>query len=91
MMGLGTRLRIQRQAKGLSLREAADEIGVSFNTIARVERGLACMGPTADRLRAWLGDGPSNDAGWAEGFAAGVAAAQDALARLGDTAGTIKP
>jgi transcriptional regulator with XRE-family HTH domain len=36
---LGKMLRARRRQKRLSLRDLADQIGVSFNTLSRVERG----------------------------------------------------
>lgn len=56
---LCARVRTHRQGRGLSLRAAADEAGVPFNTLARVEKGdlpdLANFG----RLMTWLGIEPS--------------------------------
>lgn len=54
---LGPLLRERREVRGWSLRRAADEIGVAFNTIARVEGGHL---PDLDNYRkivAWLGGG----------------------------------
>jgi transcriptional regulator with XRE-family HTH domain len=36
---LGAALKARRRAKRLTLRDLSDEIGVSFNTLSRVERG----------------------------------------------------
>ena len=36
---LGDRVRAKRRSKGLSIRDVADEVGVSAPTISRVERG----------------------------------------------------
>lgn len=36
---LGAELKARRRAKRLTLRDLSDEIGVSFNTLSRVERG----------------------------------------------------
>jgi transcriptional regulator with XRE-family HTH domain len=36
---VGTRLRILREQQALSLRELAERIDLSFNTISRIERG----------------------------------------------------
>jgi transcriptional regulator with XRE-family HTH domain len=38
--GLAASLRKARRARRLSLRDLADQIGVSFNTLSRVERGF---------------------------------------------------
>jgi transcriptional regulator with XRE-family HTH domain len=52
---LGEMLKERRRRKRLSLRDLADQIGVSFNTLSRVERGhvpdLRTLRPIAD----WLG------------------------------------
>src|SRR4051794_35382955 len=50
----GQRLREERQRRGLSLRDLAEEIGVSFNTLSRVERGRDCRASAADVIDAWL-------------------------------------
>lgn len=47
-------VRFTRRARGLNLREAAAESGVSFNTLSRVERGRACDVPTAIKILRWL-------------------------------------
>lgn len=47
-------LRIHRD---LSIREAAGEIGVSFSSLARAERGAGSLSKdTERRMRRWLGD-----------------------------------
>ena len=38
---LGKRLMKARKEKGLSLRELADQVDMSYNTIHRIERGIA--------------------------------------------------
>ncbi len=45
----------RRQRDGLSLRRAAEQSGVSFNTLARVEKGRIPDLLTLQRLLAWLG------------------------------------
>ena len=45
----------KREKAGLSLRRAAAEIGVAFNTLARVERGHLPDLETLLRIRGWLG------------------------------------
>jgi transcriptional regulator with XRE-family HTH domain len=50
------RLRLTRESKNLSLREAAAEIGdVSPSTLSRIERGATPDLATLDRLLDWLG------------------------------------
>src|SRR5438045_4695044 len=53
---LGRSIRRKREQKGLSLRDVADETGVSASTLSRIENGTGK--PDADniaRLAAWLG------------------------------------
>jgi transcriptional regulator with XRE-family HTH domain len=52
---LGPLLSKRRKREGWSLRRAADEIGVSFNTIARVEAGNLPDLDNYTKLAAWLG------------------------------------
>ncbi|MEU4193592.1 helix-turn-helix transcriptional regulator [Kribbella sp. NPDC026611] len=52
---LGDALRSERRRRRLSLRDLADEIGVSFNTLSRVERGHVPDLKNYDRIVAWLG------------------------------------
>lgn len=64
--GLAAALRKARRVKQLSLRDLADEIGVSFNTLSRVERGFW---PDLKNYRAivqWLDLPPSTFLGAAE-------------------------
>lgn len=52
---LGSAIRRRREQKGLSLRDVADETGVSASTLSRIENGTGK--PDADniaRLAAWL-------------------------------------
>ena len=52
---LGSAIRRQREQQGLSLRDVADETGVSASTLSRIENGTGK--PDADniaRLAAWL-------------------------------------
>src|SRR2546430_2496790 len=52
---LGSAVRRRREQKGLSLRDVADETGVSASTLSRIENGTGK--PDADniaRLAAWL-------------------------------------
>ena len=53
---LGDRVRARRLGDGLSLRDASAEIGVSFNTLARVERGHLPDLENFRRITRWLGD-----------------------------------
>lgn len=52
---LGPMLRERRLRHGWSLRRAAEEIGVSFNTVARVEGGNLPDLETYRKLSDWLG------------------------------------
>lgn len=52
---LGARSKAQRESYGLSLRQASAEIGVSFNTLARVERGHLPDLQNYQRIVRWLG------------------------------------
>lgn len=51
---LGRLLKQRRETTGLSLRAAADETGVPFNTLARVENGLAADLVNTLAILAWL-------------------------------------
>ena len=53
-------LRDRRDTKGIGLRTAAGEAGVSFNTLARVERGHVPDIETFSRLARWLGRSPAD-------------------------------
>lgn len=52
-------LRDRRKMLGIGLRTAAHETGVSFNTLARVERGHVPDIETFSRLAHWLGRSPA--------------------------------
>jgi len=52
---LGELVRLERQRKGLSLREVAQQSGVSYSTVHRVERGLAPSYDNFVALARWLG------------------------------------
>lgn len=52
---LGPLLRARRRAQRLSLRDLADEIDVSFNTLSRVERGHVPDLRNFQRIVDWLG------------------------------------
>jgi transcriptional regulator with XRE-family HTH domain len=52
---LGEALRAERRKRRLSLRDLADEIGVGFNTLSRVERGHVPELKNYDRIVKWLG------------------------------------
>lgn len=56
---LGRLLRERRQHDELSLRDAADEIGVSFNTLARIEKGYVPDVATFQRIADWVGVSPA--------------------------------
>ena len=51
---LPTLLRDARRARGLSLRAAGDEMGMSFNTVARIEQGVDCALSNAVAVLRWL-------------------------------------
>ncbi len=53
--GLSTALRAERRRRQLSLRDLADEINVSFNTLSRVERGFLPDLKNYERIAKWLG------------------------------------
>jgi transcriptional regulator with XRE-family HTH domain len=52
---LGQRVRAKRRSKKLSLREAAEQLGVSAPTISRVERGHLPERESLLRLARWAG------------------------------------
>ena len=52
-------LRDRRAMKGLGLRSAAEEAGVSFNTLARVEKGHVPDIETFSRIARWVGRSPA--------------------------------
>jgi transcriptional regulator with XRE-family HTH domain len=52
---LGEALRAERRSRRLSLRDLADEIGVSFNTLSRTERGHLPELKNYERIVKWLG------------------------------------
>lgn len=52
---LGEALRAERRKRRLSLRDLADEIGVGFNTLSRVERGHVPELKNYNRIVTWLG------------------------------------
>ncbi|MYA09951.1 MAG: helix-turn-helix transcriptional regulator [Holophagales bacterium] len=52
-------LRDRRATKGLGLRAAAEEAGVSFNTLARVEKGHVPDIETFSRIARWVGHSPA--------------------------------
>jgi transcriptional regulator with XRE-family HTH domain len=52
---LGDRVRAKRRSKKLSIREAAEQIGVSAPTISRVERGHLPERENLLRLARWAG------------------------------------
>ncbi len=56
---LGRLLRERRRRDGLGLRKAAAEIGISFNSLARIERGRVPDVATFKRLAEWLGVSPA--------------------------------
>lgn len=53
-------IRDRRDVRGVGLRAAAREAGVSFNTFARVEKGHVPDIETFSRLANWLGRSPAD-------------------------------
>ena len=53
-------LKDRRDTKGIGLRAAAGEAGVSFNTFARVEKGHVPDIETFSRLARWIGRSPAD-------------------------------
>ena len=51
---LGEALKAERRRRRLSLRDLADEVGVSFNTLSRVERGYLPDLTNYNRIITWL-------------------------------------
>jgi transcriptional regulator with XRE-family HTH domain len=56
---LGRLLRERRRRDGLSLRQAAQDVGVSFNTLARIEKGHVPDLGTFQRIAEWVGVSPA--------------------------------
>lgn len=52
---LGNLVAAERSRRGLSLREAAADVGIPFNTLARVEKGHVPDLPKFKRLVDWCG------------------------------------
>lgn len=52
---LGRLVAAERERRGMSLREAASDLGIPFNTLARVERGHIPDLPKFKRLVEWCG------------------------------------
>ncbi len=52
---LGRMVSAERRRRGISLRDAADELGIPFNTLARVEKGHIPDLPKFKRLVEWCG------------------------------------
>ena len=52
---LGRLVAAERKRRGMSLREAADTVGIPFNTLARVEKGHVPDLPKFKRLVEWCG------------------------------------
>ena len=52
---LGHLVAAERNRRGFSLRQAADDIGIPFNTLARVEKGHIPDLPKFKRLVEWCG------------------------------------
>ena len=52
---LGPLVAAERSRRGMSLREASDDVGIPFNTLARVEKGHVPDLPKFKRLVEWCG------------------------------------
>ena len=52
---LGSLVVVERNRRGMSLREAATDVGIPFNTLARVEKGHVPDLPKFKRLVEWCG------------------------------------
>src|SRR2546422_6949735 len=58
---LGKKISERREAQAIGLREAAEQSGISYSTLSRLERGTARPDlETAKRLIAWLDISPSS-------------------------------
>ena len=54
-MRIGKFMRIWRKSQRVTLQNAAEEIGVPFQTLSRIERGaVAIEGKTLAKILAWL-------------------------------------
>lgn len=53
-MRFGNALKLLRITESLTMREMADQIGVSASTLCRVENGKACDMRSLGRIMAWL-------------------------------------
>lgn len=58
IIGLPARLRAHRAARGLSMREVARDVGISFSTVHRVEHGQDYTVDNLIRLAAYLDGQP---------------------------------
>lgn len=56
-------LREARRARGLSMRTAADQLGMSFSTVQRIEIGQDCVLSNAVAVLRWLDQTPARLAG----------------------------
>ena len=59
LSSLALLLREARRARGLSMRAAAKEIGVSFSTVHRIENGDDCVLSNAVAVFRWLNHSPA--------------------------------
>ena len=53
--GLPAHEKLIRQTRGLGLRAAAKEIGISFSTLSRFENGIDCNMSSVLAILRWLG------------------------------------
>lgn len=54
MENLSEAVKVYRARSGMSLRAVASEIGVTWSTIRRIERGQGCQSEVAVKLLGWL-------------------------------------
>ena len=53
-MKLGELIRLWRNVEGIAIRDMAKDIGISYSTLSRVERGEMMDGKTLAALLHWL-------------------------------------
>ncbi|MHB1098910.1 MAG: helix-turn-helix domain-containing protein [Burkholderiales bacterium] len=63
LIDLPVLVRHERRVRGLSLRDVADQSGVTFSTVSRVENGSGCHLRNAIALLTWINDPAADDSG----------------------------
>jgi transcriptional regulator with XRE-family HTH domain len=53
-MKLGDVLKKWRQMSDLTVRQAAKEIGITFPTLSRIEKGISMDGTTLAKILCWM-------------------------------------